>query len=64
MAYRAGLHTMIDLLADNMVFEGRRVVIEIINGSEIRFGYEPPLDPKIECGVAVTERRVSGRLLS
>lgn len=50
---------MVELLADYCVFEGRRVVIEIVNGVEIRWSYDPPLSSEILPIVALAERRLN-----
>jgi hypothetical protein len=60
MPYRAGLHTMVELLADFGVWEGRRVTIEIVNGTELRFAYDPPLSNAVEPTVSLAERRLFG----
>lgn len=66
MDCRDSLHTMIELLSDCGVFEGRKVTIEVVNGNEIKWDYQPPLEPHLLRAVGAkntgaivpTERRV------
>ena len=58
MPYRSGLHTMVELMADYAVCEGRKVIIEITNGTEISLRYEPPLHGAVELEMVAAERRL------
>ena len=63
MSLRQALHTMVELLADHCAFEGRRVTVEIINGTELRFAYDPPLRPEAAPAIALAERDVCRKVL-
>jgi len=54
---------MVELLADHCAFEGRRVTVEIINGTELRFAYDPPLRPEAAPAIALAERDVCRKVL-
>lgn len=45
MDCRESLHSMIELLEDCGVFEGRKVTIEVVNGTHVKWHYEPPIEP-------------------
>ena len=40
---RKSLHTLINMLDEFGTFIGRKVVIEITNGTDVKCSYDPPL---------------------
>lgn len=40
---RESLHTLINMLEDFGVFDGRKVTIEVSNGIDVKLSYDPPL---------------------
>lgn len=53
MPYRSSLHSMINMMADFGVFEGREVTIKVRNGTQIEWAVNPPLEGVIAREVQV-----------
>lgn len=58
MPYRNSLHSLVDMLADFGVFEGRNVTIEVVNGTDIRLGINPPLQGVVAGEVIARSKQV------
>lgn len=63
MPFRASLHTMIDMLADFGIFEGRAVKITVTNGTQIAWDYDPPIVSRAENEIAFAEKTLFARRL-